>query len=163
VPFSLECKHPYDPELRLKQRAARWGQTVETVSAWTESNVFVTMEMIEHMAQTQNQAVEYYAELEGGSVRRGASPYRVRRDESANGRPEPSIRAPASHDIGGPAASRGDREAQRGSGGAAEQLAGPRPRPRARPSLVQVETAAHDLSAARLRKRRWFRLRRTSA
>jgi molybdopterin/thiamine biosynthesis adenylyltransferase len=63
--WCLECKHPYDPELPVTQRAARWGQTVEAVRAWTENNVFVSTEMIERLALTQNQAVDFYAELEG--------------------------------------------------------------------------------------------------
>ena len=29
--WCLECKHPYDPDLAVKQRAARWGQSVETI------------------------------------------------------------------------------------------------------------------------------------
>lgn len=63
--WCLECKHPYYPELPFKQRAARWGQTVETVREWTEDNVVVTMEMIEGLALTQNQPVHTYTGLEG--------------------------------------------------------------------------------------------------
>lgn len=63
--WCLECKHPYDPEFPFKQRAARWGQTVETVREWTEENIVVTMGMIEGLALTQNQPVHNYAGLEG--------------------------------------------------------------------------------------------------
>lgn len=67
--WCLECKHPYDPELPLKQRAARWGQTVETVRQWTEKDLVVTAEMIHRLALTQNRSVEDYAELIGVEFR----------------------------------------------------------------------------------------------
>ena len=63
--WCLECKHPYDPELTFKQRAARWGQNMETVREWTSDNVNVTAEMIGQLAVTQNHPAGYYAELEG--------------------------------------------------------------------------------------------------
>jgi molybdopterin/thiamine biosynthesis adenylyltransferase len=61
----LECKHPYDPELQLKQRAERWGQELDTIRRWTADNVTVTVEMVERLALTQNKPREQYAELEG--------------------------------------------------------------------------------------------------
>lgn len=61
----LECKHPYDPELSLKQRADRWGQDLDTVRRWTAENVIVTAEMIERLALTQGKPPAEYAELEG--------------------------------------------------------------------------------------------------
>jgi hypothetical protein len=63
--WCLECKHPYDPDLRLKQRAARWGQSLDTVRAWTINDLPVTREMIERLAETQNREVDYYTNLEG--------------------------------------------------------------------------------------------------
>jgi hypothetical protein len=54
----LECKHPYDPELALKQRAQRWGQDLERIRRWTAENVAVTGAMIERMALTQNKLPE---------------------------------------------------------------------------------------------------------
>jgi molybdopterin/thiamine biosynthesis adenylyltransferase len=67
--WCLECKHPYDPDYELKQRAARWGADVETVRAWTTANVAVTAEMIEQLAETQGKERNDYAELEGMAFR----------------------------------------------------------------------------------------------
>jgi hypothetical protein len=63
--WCLECKHPFDPDYELKQRAARWGVDVETVRAWTSGNVPVTAEMIALLAETQGKEPDDYAELEG--------------------------------------------------------------------------------------------------
>lgn len=61
----LECKHPRDPDLAIKQRAARWGQTVTSIRAWTAENRIVDREMLEQLANTQNRPVEDFAELDG--------------------------------------------------------------------------------------------------
>jgi molybdopterin/thiamine biosynthesis adenylyltransferase len=61
----LECKHPFDPDLSLKQRAERWGQDLDTVRRWTADNIAVTSEMIEGLALTQNKPPKEFAELEG--------------------------------------------------------------------------------------------------
>jgi molybdopterin/thiamine biosynthesis adenylyltransferase len=63
--WCLECKHPYNPDLALEQRAARWGQTVETILAWTAADRAVDAQMIADLARTQNRAPEDFAELEG--------------------------------------------------------------------------------------------------
>ncbi len=61
----LECKHPYDPELSVKQRAQRWSQDLDTVRGWMAENVTVTREMVVHLAEVQGKAPEEYADLEG--------------------------------------------------------------------------------------------------
>jgi molybdopterin/thiamine biosynthesis adenylyltransferase len=63
--WCLECKHPYDPDYELKQRAKRWGQKLETVRNWTRENVPVTADMIARLAEVQNREPAEYAELEG--------------------------------------------------------------------------------------------------
>lgn len=65
----LECKHPYDPDLSMKQRASRWGQSLETARIWWDDNVTVTAEMLEQLAVTQNTSPDFYAELEGERFR----------------------------------------------------------------------------------------------
>ena len=65
--WCLECKHPYDAQLGVKQRAARWGQDVETVLAWSREEVTVTRAMLERLATVQNRPLNYFAELEGRS------------------------------------------------------------------------------------------------
>ena len=63
--WCLECKHPYDPDYELRQRAKRWGQELETVRTWTRENVPVTADMIARLAEVQNREPAEYAELEG--------------------------------------------------------------------------------------------------
>ena len=63
--WCLECKHPYDPNLALKQRAARWGQSIETIRTWTSADQLVTTSMLAALARTQNRPVERYAALHG--------------------------------------------------------------------------------------------------
>lgn len=63
--WCLECKHPYDSELPFKQRAARWGQTVETIRAWTASEATVSRPMVVRLAETQGRPVEDFAPLMG--------------------------------------------------------------------------------------------------
>jgi molybdopterin/thiamine biosynthesis adenylyltransferase len=63
--WCLECKHPYDPHLATKQRAARWGQSVETIRDWMQADAIVTASMIATLARTQNRAPADFAELEG--------------------------------------------------------------------------------------------------
>ena len=63
--WCLECKHPFDPDLMLKQRAARWGQSFQTVREWTSDDVTVTDDMIRQLALTQNRLAEHYADLRG--------------------------------------------------------------------------------------------------
>lgn len=65
----LECAHPYDSELQTKQRAARWGQTLETVCKWWAENAAITTEMFEQLASTQSKPNDYYVELEGKRFR----------------------------------------------------------------------------------------------
>jgi hypothetical protein len=63
--WCLECKHPYDPDYELKQRARRWGQELDTVRAWTQENVLVTADMIARLAEVQNCDPDDYDDLEG--------------------------------------------------------------------------------------------------
>jgi molybdopterin/thiamine biosynthesis adenylyltransferase len=63
--WCLECKHPFDPDHELKQRAARWGQEVETVRSWTRDDIRVTAAMIERLAEIQNTNSAEFSELIG--------------------------------------------------------------------------------------------------
>jgi molybdopterin/thiamine biosynthesis adenylyltransferase len=63
--WCLECKHPYDPELGLKQRAARWGQPLEAIRAWTAQDRPVDAAMIAGLAATQNRPAEEFSDLLG--------------------------------------------------------------------------------------------------
>lgn len=63
--WCLECKHPFDPLLPLKQRSARWGVPLETAQQWEVDDVVVTAEMIERLAQVQGIRAEMYAILDG--------------------------------------------------------------------------------------------------
>ena len=63
--WCLECKHPYDPELSAKQRAARWGRNLQTIRDWAAADVSVDQAMIERLAETQNRPVEDFADLLG--------------------------------------------------------------------------------------------------
>lgn len=63
--WCLECKHPYDADYEIKQRAKRWGREVETVRTWMRENVPVTAGMIACLAEVQNREPAEYAELEG--------------------------------------------------------------------------------------------------
>jgi molybdopterin/thiamine biosynthesis adenylyltransferase len=67
--WCLECKHRFDPDYDLKQRAARWGVDVDTVRTWTNANVAVTAEMIAVLAETQGKGADEYLELEGKAFR----------------------------------------------------------------------------------------------
>jgi hypothetical protein len=62
--WCLECKHPYDADYELKQRAKRWGQELDTVRTWMRENVPVTADMIACLAEVQNREPAEYAELE---------------------------------------------------------------------------------------------------
>lgn len=67
--WCLECKHPYDPDLPLKQRAARWGVEVEEVQIWERDDVEVTEEMVNRLSQIQGKDVHEYEELVGKRFR----------------------------------------------------------------------------------------------
>jgi hypothetical protein len=61
----LLCKHPYDPELAMTQRAARWGVPLETVREWTAAGRMVVAEMIDLLARTQAKPASAFGELLG--------------------------------------------------------------------------------------------------
>lgn len=63
--WCLECKHPLDPVLPQKQRAARWGVSLPTLQKWEAKDVRVTREMITRLAEVQGTTVDHYGELEG--------------------------------------------------------------------------------------------------
>jgi molybdopterin/thiamine biosynthesis adenylyltransferase len=63
--WCMECKHPYNPDLAVEQRAARWGQSVETIRAWTAADEPVTSTMIAALARTQGRAPGEFAQLRG--------------------------------------------------------------------------------------------------
>jgi molybdopterin/thiamine biosynthesis adenylyltransferase len=65
----LECTHPYDPELPLKQRAGRWGVSLDTVRMWWAENVPVTREMLTQLESTQGKMAGHYDEIEGERFR----------------------------------------------------------------------------------------------
>lgn len=65
----LYCKHPYDADLALKQRALRWGVPLETVRHWTDDNRPVDQAMITRLAATQGIDVAAFAELLGRPFR----------------------------------------------------------------------------------------------
>ena len=59
------------PTYALKQRAARWGASLDTVRAWWAENVAVTAEMLAQLADDAGQAEPgAYAELRGHAVSR---------------------------------------------------------------------------------------------
>lgn len=61
----LFCKHPYDPELAVKQRAARWGVPLDTIRDWTAANKPVDSQMIEILARTQGRDRSSFGKLIG--------------------------------------------------------------------------------------------------
>lgn len=63
--WCLECKHPPDPDITLKKRAARWGVSLESVRAWDRSNARVTLADVERLAVIQNRPPEDFAALVG--------------------------------------------------------------------------------------------------
>jgi hypothetical protein len=61
----LYCKHPYDPDLAVKQRALRWGVSQQAVKEWTTADSPVDSDMIYALARTQNRTPEEFADLLG--------------------------------------------------------------------------------------------------
>lgn len=61
----LFCKHPFDPDLAVNQRALRWGAPPDTIRAWTVTNRPVDREMLEALAHTQGRDPEDFIELLG--------------------------------------------------------------------------------------------------
>jgi molybdopterin/thiamine biosynthesis adenylyltransferase len=61
----LFCKHPCDPDLAVKQRALRWGISIETVRDWTVAEKPVDREMLEILGRTQGQEPATFYELLG--------------------------------------------------------------------------------------------------
>lgn len=61
----LYCKHPFDPDLAVKQRALRWGVSRQEVEEWTTANKPVDANMIYPLARTQNRTPEDFADLLG--------------------------------------------------------------------------------------------------
>lgn len=61
----LECTHPYDPDLALKQRAGRWGVSLDSVRVWWAENVPITREMLTQLETIQGKPTGCYDELEG--------------------------------------------------------------------------------------------------
>lgn len=65
----LFCKHPFDPDLALKQRALRWGVSVGTIQRWVAEDQLVNIAMIEQLAATQGRDAATFAELLGRPFR----------------------------------------------------------------------------------------------
>ena len=61
----LFCKHPFDPDLAVKQRGLRWGVSPQMVDEWTTANKPVDADMIHALARTQNRSPEDFADLLG--------------------------------------------------------------------------------------------------
>jgi hypothetical protein len=61
----LFCKHPYDPDLAIKQRALRWGVPLDTVREWTAAGKVVDPEMLENLGRTQGKPPSAFDELLG--------------------------------------------------------------------------------------------------
>lgn len=61
----LFCKHPYDPDLDLKQRALRWGVSLDVIRDWTSSERPVDDDMIQSLSRTQGRQREDFADLLG--------------------------------------------------------------------------------------------------
>lgn len=67
--WCLECKHPYDPDLSVRQRAARWGVEIEEVRTWERDDAEVTEEMANRLSQIQGKDFHEYEELVGKRFR----------------------------------------------------------------------------------------------
>lgn len=67
--WCLECKHPYDPDLSARQRAARWGVEIEDVRIWERNDVEVTEEMVTRLSEIQGKDFHEYEELVGKRFR----------------------------------------------------------------------------------------------
>jgi molybdopterin/thiamine biosynthesis adenylyltransferase len=63
--WCLFCKHPYDPDLAIKQRALRWGVPLDTVRDWTAADKAVDLQMLETLGRTQGQPAAAFGELLG--------------------------------------------------------------------------------------------------
>jgi molybdopterin/thiamine biosynthesis adenylyltransferase len=63
----LFCKHPYDPDLGIKQRAARWGVSVDTIRQWLAENRPVDREMLASLTWTQGRESGSFNELLGAT------------------------------------------------------------------------------------------------
>lgn len=61
----LFCKHPYDPDLAVKQRALRWGVPIGAIRDWSDADKLVDREMVEKLCQTQGKATGAFGELVG--------------------------------------------------------------------------------------------------
>lgn len=61
----LYCKHPFDPDLAVKQRALRWGVSQHMIEEWTTANKQVDSDMIDTLARTQKRTPEDFADLQG--------------------------------------------------------------------------------------------------
>ena len=63
--WCLFCKHPYDPDLAIKQRALRWGVSLDTVRDWTAADKVVDFQMLETLSRTQGKPAAAFSELLG--------------------------------------------------------------------------------------------------
>lgn len=63
--WCLECKHAFDPEYELNQRAARWGVEPPSVRRWEGDDVVVSAEMVDRLAHTQNRPATVFTSLIG--------------------------------------------------------------------------------------------------
>jgi hypothetical protein len=61
----LFCKHPFDPDLAVKQRSLRWGVPLETIRDWTGADKPIDREMLEILCRTQGQDAAAFIELLG--------------------------------------------------------------------------------------------------
>jgi hypothetical protein len=63
--WCLECKHPHDPDVTWKRRAARWGLTTDEVKRRDAGKTPVACADLVRLADVQGRPVEEFLELDG--------------------------------------------------------------------------------------------------
>lgn len=61
----LFCKHPFDPDMGIKQRALRWGVPLDAIREWTATDTPVDEAMLQTLAETQGRDRTEFQELLG--------------------------------------------------------------------------------------------------
>jgi molybdopterin/thiamine biosynthesis adenylyltransferase len=67
--WCLFCKHPFDPKLDVKRRAARWGEGISRIEEWIRVDEPVSWAMVKQMATIRGRPAEDYATLVGHGFR----------------------------------------------------------------------------------------------
>ena len=63
--WCLKCKHPPDPDITWKRRAARWGLSIEEVKERDAGRAPIVRADLDRLAEVQGRPVEDFVELEG--------------------------------------------------------------------------------------------------